>query len=52
MGPDLLLQHATPRACLLPCAGQTRNTSRTLEHLAASGPDVVLVMGDLSCGWG
>ena len=29
--------------------GQTRNTSDTLEHLAASRPDVVFVLGDLSC---
>ncbi|PSC73849.1 purple acid phosphatase 15-like [Micractinium conductrix] len=28
--------------------GQTHNTSTTLEHLAASQPDVVLVLGDLS----
>jgi hypothetical protein len=29
-------------------AGQTYNTSLTLEHLAASRPDVVLFVGDLS----
>ncbi|EFN53514.1 hypothetical protein CHLNCDRAFT_58566 [Chlorella variabilis] len=28
--------------------GQTHNTSTTLQHLAASQPDVVLVLGDLS----
>lgn len=41
---------ATPMHQLSPAplAGQTHNTSTTLQHLAASQPDVVLVLGDLS----
>lgn len=38
---------ACPRISQL--AGQTHNTSTTLEHLAASRPDVVFILGDLSC---
>ena len=42
------LERKTLRCPVLPAAGQTPNSTATLEHLAESEPDLVILVGDLA----